>query len=96
MAQKPTSLQRRAVYYRGTVQGVGFRWFVRDWAQRLALRGWVRNREDGAVEAEAQGSPQALADFARQLRLGPAAARVEKVETTALSPAGGPQSFDIL
>jgi len=90
------SLTRQRFVVSGRVQGVGFRWFVLRWAQRLALRGWVRNRDDGTLEAEAEGRPEAVAEFARRLRAGPAGARVDEVEQTALPPEGGPPFFDIL
>ena len=80
----------------GRVQGVGFRWFAQRWAERLGLRGWVRNREDGTVESEAEGRPQALAEFERRLRAGPSGAQVDAVEATELKAEGGPSSFDIL
>lgn len=66
----------------GLVQGVGFRYFVQREARRLHLRGWVRNRADGSVEALAAGSARALAAFAEALRQGPPAARVERVTAT--------------
>ncbi len=44
----------------GYVQGVGFRYFVVEKAQRLGLRGYVRNRTDGDVEVVAQGTRPAL------------------------------------
>ncbi|HEX3164045.1 MAG TPA: acylphosphatase, partial [Pseudolabrys sp.] len=43
------------VVVRGRVQGVGYRAFVEDEAHRLGLRGWVRNRRDGSVEAVFSG-----------------------------------------
>ena len=64
----------------GRVQGVGFRWFARVAGRRLELSGWVRNREDGTVEVAAAGPQESLDQFRRQLRRGPDAARVERVE----------------
>ena len=56
----------------GRVQGVGFRWFVEDWANRLRLRGYVRNLHDGRVEAYAVGDPDALEIFKGRLQEGAA------------------------
>jgi acylphosphatase len=65
---------------RGQVQGVGFRWFVRQQARTLGVRGWVRNRADGSVEVEADGEPTALAQLRASLARGPAGARVTSVD----------------
>ena len=45
----------------GRVQGVGFRYFAQDAAQREGLHGYVMNREDGTVEALAEGEAEAVA-----------------------------------
>ena len=64
----------------GQVQGVFFRQSTVNEARRLALAGWVRNREDGAVEGFASGAPEALAQLRAWLRHGPSTARVDNVE----------------
>lgn len=63
----------------GRVQGVGYRWWAVGQARRLGVDGWVRNRSDGAVEALAIGTPEALDGFAAACRQGPSAARVTTV-----------------
>jgi acylphosphatase len=63
----------------GRVQGVGFRWFVHREATELGLRGWVRNTEDGDVEAVASGDPEDLADLRASLKRGPRGSRVDRV-----------------
>src|ERR1700730_16119686 len=63
----------------GDVQGVGFRYFAQSHGRRLGLEGYVRNRYDGAVEVEAEGSAEALDRFLDLLRKGPRAARVQDV-----------------
>jgi acylphosphatase len=60
----------------GRVQGVGFRWFVREHARRLDLAGWVRNRPDGSVEVVASGEQLAVSTLRSQLVTGPDAAVV--------------------
>jgi len=63
----------------GRVQGVGFRYSVRQWAARLALDGWVRNLPNGDVEVEALGDEAALQRLLAQLHHGPPGARVHGV-----------------
>lgn len=65
---------------RGTVQGVGFRWFVLRHARRLGLVGYVRNLPDGSVEVAARGAAGALSELARELWRGPAGAAVQQVD----------------
>ena len=64
----------------GTVQGVGFRYFVEAKASALGLSGWVRNLEDGRVEVYAVGPEPALNDLAGALHTGPRMARVRGVD----------------
>ncbi len=64
----------------GRVQGIGFRCWTVDQAAALGLRGWVRNRIDGGVEAVFAGPPEAVAEMVRHCRRGPAYARVERVD----------------
>jgi acylphosphatase len=74
------------VAVRGRVQGVGFRWFVRERARALGLTGWVRNRQDGSVEVLAEGSDTALRELLDVLRAGPSGARVSGVEDQGPAP----------
>ena len=72
----------------GRVQGVGYRWFVRQLAEKLGVSGWVRNREDGSVEAEAEGSPGALDELVARLKTDNPAARVDSVALVPVPPKG--------
>jgi acylphosphatase len=74
------------VVVRGRVQGVGFRWFVRERARRLGLAGWVRNRVDGSVEVFAQGQPDALDRLRQDLLAGPSGAKVSGLDEEHVSP----------
>ena len=75
----PASGPRLRLVVRGRVQGVGFRWFVREAARAAGVAGWVRNNADGAVELEAAGPAPALAQLRAAVSRGPAGARVEQV-----------------
>jgi acylphosphatase len=66
----------------GRVQGVGFRWFVRETARQRRLAGWVRNRPDGSVELETSGDEGSVRELIEALRRGPPGARVEEVRET--------------
>jgi acylphosphatase len=61
----------------GRVQGVFFRQSAAAEAQRLGLTGWIRNLADGRVEAEAEGTTEALETFIAFCRRGPDGASVE-------------------
>jgi acylphosphatase len=64
----------------GRVQGVGFRYFVREAAGVENVGGWVRNLQDGRVEVFAEGELASVDRLERRLRRGPPAAHVETVE----------------
>lgn len=70
----------------GIVQGVGFRWFVRERARRLGLTGWVRNLSDGSVEVAASGDPYQLDLLRGELRRGPTGARVDAIHEVSEAP----------
>ena len=72
--------QARRWIVRGDVQGVGFRAFAQHKASSLGLAGWVRNLDNGTVEAYAIGSCVELDNFAGFLHVGPRAAEVRGVE----------------
>lgn len=63
----------------GRVQGVGFRWFVREEARRLGLSGWVTNLPSGEVEVRASGEDSAVDRLRRALAVGPTGAAVQLV-----------------
>ena len=81
-------LTARRYHVRGRVQGVGFRFYVRERAALEGLAGWVRNHEDGSVEVEVEGERDAVERLERALSHGPAGARVEAVDIQDLDPAG--------
>ena len=66
----------------GRVQGVGYRAWALRTAARLGLRGWVRNRADGTVEALIIGDAPSLGAMVEACRQGPVGARVETVEAS--------------
>ena len=79
----------------GRVQGVGYRFFAQEAAAREGLGGFVRNREDGRVEVQAEGDQAGLDRFERALHQGPPGARVERVEVEDLIPEGRPPTFRV-
>ena len=80
----------------GTVQGVGFRYFVMQSAQELGLTGWVRNRWDGSVEVTAEGSHNMLNTLLVKLRRGPLSASVEDMQYEFSDSKGEFQRFGVL
>ena len=64
----------------GIVQGVGFRAWTERRASALGLSGWVRNCENGDVEAVFSGAPEAVADMLAACKEGPRHADVQRVD----------------
>ena len=87
--------QRLEATVSGRVQGVGFRAYVRGWARKLALTGWVRNEPDGTVRVVAEGDGAALDRLARLLWGGPPGARVEGVEARRAEAEGAFEAFTV-
>lgn len=75
---KDQSVARR-FYVSGTVQGVGYRYFVQRVATGLGVNGYAKNLRDGRVEVYAIGQEKHLADLRRQLGRGPVSASVSDV-----------------
>lgn len=84
----------RATVY-GRVQGVFFRAFVTNLARELCLAGYVRNLPDGAVEVQAEGERRQLEKLVGYLKVGPPAARVDKVVTNWSEYTGNYPGFSV-
>ncbi|MDJ0844119.1 acylphosphatase [Crocosphaera sp.] len=67
------------VFIAGTVQGVGYRYSTVQEAQRLGIRGWVRNRIDGRVEAIFEGTEPIIEKMVQWCHHGPKSAKVTDV-----------------
>ena len=78
MAIEPREIKRLMI--RGVVQKIGFRVWVEREALALGLKGWVRNRRDGAVEILVAGPLPAMAQMIERCRKGPPLAKVESIE----------------
>ncbi len=73
----------------GRVQGVYYRASTQQEAERLGVSGWVKNRPDGSVEAEAHGPDSAVTALIAWCQYGPPGARVERMEVTDCPPMTG-------
>jgi acylphosphatase len=79
----------------GEVQGVGFRFFAQRAAARHQVFGFVKNLEDGRVEAWAEGPPQNVEAFKSELATGPRFSSVDHFEEINVEPSGNYSSFRI-
>jgi acylphosphatase len=79
---------RRRVVVSGRVQGVFFRDSCQRQAAATGVAGWVRNRQDGAVEAVFEGDDDAVDAMVTWCHQGPSHARVDQVEVTTEEPEG--------
>ena len=91
MSDEPT---RRHVVISGDVQGVSFRDETRKEAEQAGLAGWVRNRDDGSVEAVFEGDADAVERLVEWCRSGPSSADVDDVDVSE-EETQGESGFDV-
>lgn len=94
MTQRPP--QKRAhLVFEGRVQGVLFRANTQRIARELMLTGWVRNREDGSVEAVVEGAEEAIRTLIGRLGEEVRAAVIKRVRETWSASTGEFSIFEI-
>jgi acylphosphatase len=87
--------QRLTLRVLGTVQGVGFRFYIRKVAAGLSIAGWVRNEADGTVTIVAEGPVEELNKLLEAVREGPAASDVDDVEVSWTTAFGDFEGFHV-
>ncbi len=95
MERARPDLKRLDAVVTGRVQGVGYRWFVREQARALGLAGWVRNEADGSVRVVAEGASSTLDALDAALREGPSGSVVRDVRVERGAAAGGFDGFRV-
>ncbi|WP_457642568.1 acylphosphatase [Persephonella sp.] len=83
------------IVFAGTVQGVGFRYFVKRKADEFGIKGFVRNLPDGTVEVMAEGDEKTLRDFMSAIENGPPLAEVTGMRYEFIDKDGGFKDFEI-
>ena len=91
-------MERVHLVISGDVQGIGFRAWARQQARALELTGWVKNRDDGAVEVVAEGRKKDLEELIKAClaKRDPASQEVEKVEVEWGGTTGESLSFEVV
>ena len=92
---KPQKPSRIHAIIHGLVQGVFFRAYTQQNANRLNIKGWVRNRADGTVEVTAEGIDVDLTEFEKVLNKGPPGSRVDQLDLAKKPGSGEFQHFTI-
>ncbi|WES64463.1 acylphosphatase [Microbacter sp. GSS18] len=82
-------MRRVRVVVQGMVQGVGYRYTMRLIAREAGVTGWVRNRHDGSVEAEVEGTDAQVDTVLAWMAEGPPGSRVTAASVTDVEPSGG-------
>lgn len=81
-------MRRVHVIVRGAVQGVGYRYTMRMIAREAGASGWVRNRRDGTVEAEVEGTDAQVDEVLAWMADGPPGSQVDSATVTDAAPTG--------
>ena len=79
----------------GSVQGVGFRFFVRKNALNLFVTGWVKNMPDGTVAMELQGNDGNLEGLINRIKVGDRFINVKKISIKEINIVNDEKNFDI-
>jgi acylphosphatase len=85
----------RRLQISGRVQGVGFRYAMQQEAARRGVRGWVRNRGDGSVEALLAGDDEAVEALSAWARQGPPGAKVTDLRALPAGEELAPAGFEL-
>lgn len=80
----------------GKVQGVSYRYYAKQKALEIGIKGWVKNLDNGKVGAFAVGDEEALRKFFEWCKAGPEMAEVHKIELSEIKEYGKPESFKMI
>jgi acylphosphatase len=90
------AMRRARAIVSGRVQGVSYRASTASEARRLGVVGWVRNRHDGSVELEVEGTPEKVAALLAWCEHGPPTAKVTKVDAEDVPVKGNETTFSVV
>lgn len=88
-------MRRVHVVVDGSVQGVGYRYTMRMVARDAGVTGWVRNRRDGTVEAEVEGTDGQVDEVLAWMAEGPPGSSVTSARVTELDATASESSFEV-
>lgn len=85
----------RHVFFEGRVQGVGFRWTVKNLARGYDVTGWVKNLADGRVEMQVSGEIGEVDAFIEAIEESELKSHIKKVDVSVIPPPAGFHGFEI-
>ena len=85
----------RHVFFQGRVQGVGFRWTVKNLARGYDVTGWVKNLPDGRVELQAAGDADEVDAFVEAIEESDLRSHIRKVDVSVIPAPACCQGFEI-
>ncbi len=89
-------LKQCHLYIKGDVIGVGFRAWMKIQAKIIGVTGWVRNNEEGFVEAQIQGEEKKVMQTIESIKKGPPVSHVSEVEVFWQEPKEVFDEFEIV